>query len=133
MIGPTYVSVREEARLLDMSERRVRRFLAYGRIKGAQRVDGKWLVPVPVEFVSGGDSTSSVEAEAERILANVDRLLLDTGPGDESGNSEDVARLTLELSPDEFATLSEAAQRAGMSLHNFVVSAAMDLADEGEV
>lgn len=121
MIGPTFVSVREAARLLDMSERLVLRFLAYGRIKGAQKEGGKWLVPVPVEFVSGDDASGGREVDA---AAFGDEAVADYSVGDTG------TRLSLELLPEELVRLSEAARRAGVSVEDFIVAAALERAIE---
>ena len=41
------------ARLMEVSPSRLNRLLLAGRVKGAQRVDGKWVIPVPVTIIPG--------------------------------------------------------------------------------
>ena len=41
------------ARDLDISPQRMRRLIREGRVRGAQKVDGIWLIPTPIEVLPG--------------------------------------------------------------------------------
>lgn len=43
--GPTMISTKEAAALLGISDRRVRVLCEEGRIQGAERVGGSWVLP----------------------------------------------------------------------------------------
>ena len=47
------VTVREAAIRLGVSERRVRKLARDGRVRGATKAGGDWLIPTPVEVVPG--------------------------------------------------------------------------------
>ena len=41
------------ARDLDISPQRMRRLIREGRVRGAQKVDGTWLIPTPIKVLPG--------------------------------------------------------------------------------
>lgn len=47
------VTVRQAAIRLGVSERRVRKLAGDGRVKGATKAGGEWLIPTPVEVIPG--------------------------------------------------------------------------------
>ena len=47
------VTVREAALRLGVSERRVRKLARDGRVRGATKAGGEWLIPTPVEVTPG--------------------------------------------------------------------------------
>ncbi|MDE2999526.1 MAG: helix-turn-helix domain-containing protein [Gemmatimonadota bacterium] len=47
------VTVREAAVRLGVSERRVRKLARDGRVRGATKSGGEWLIPTPVEVIPG--------------------------------------------------------------------------------
>ena len=47
------VTVKEAARRLGISERRVRQLAGEGRVQGATKAGAEWLIPTPVELVPG--------------------------------------------------------------------------------
>ena len=47
------VTVREAALRLGVSERRVRKLAHDGRVRGATKAGGEWLIPTPVEVTPG--------------------------------------------------------------------------------
>ena len=47
------VTVKEAARRLGISERRVRQLAGEGRVRGATKAGAEWLIPTPVELVPG--------------------------------------------------------------------------------
>lgn len=49
----TNVTVRQAAIRLGVSERRVRKLAGDGRVRGATKAGGEWLIPTPVEGIPG--------------------------------------------------------------------------------
>ncbi len=47
------VTVRQAAVRLGVSERRVRKLARDGRVRGATKAGGEWLIPTPVEVIPG--------------------------------------------------------------------------------
>ena len=47
------VTVRQAAIRLGVSERRVRKLAGDGRVRGATKAGGEWLIPTPVEVIPG--------------------------------------------------------------------------------
>lgn len=47
------VTVRQAAVRLGVSERRVRKLAHDGRVRGATKAGGEWLIPTPVEVIPG--------------------------------------------------------------------------------
>ncbi len=47
------VTVRQAAIRLGVSERRVRKLAGDGRVKGATKAGGEWLIPTPVKVIPG--------------------------------------------------------------------------------
>ena len=54
------VTVKEAALRLGVSERRVRNLLRDGRVRGATKAGGEWLIPTPVELIPGRHGPSGV-------------------------------------------------------------------------
>lgn len=52
-VPPALVSTDQAAQLLGVSPRRVRQWLAKGRIMGAQRVGRAWVIPTPIRLTPG--------------------------------------------------------------------------------
>ncbi len=47
------VTVREAANRLGVSERRIRKLVREGRVRGATKSGADWLIPTPVELIPG--------------------------------------------------------------------------------
>ena len=54
------VTVKEAALRLGVSERRVRKLVRDGRVRGATKAGAEWLIPTPVELVPGRRGPSGV-------------------------------------------------------------------------
>ena len=58
------VTVRQAASRLGISERRVRQLAGDGRVRGAVKAGGEWLIPTPVELVPGRRGPAGVAGRA---------------------------------------------------------------------
>ena len=56
------VTVRQAAIRLGVSERRVRKLARDGRVRGATKAGGEWLIPTPVEVIAGRRGPAGVAA-----------------------------------------------------------------------
>jgi excisionase family DNA binding protein len=54
------VTVKEAALRLGVSERRVRKLVRDGRVRGATKAGAEWLIPTPVELIPGRRGPSGV-------------------------------------------------------------------------
>ncbi len=45
-----YLSVPQAAKALDLSVQRISQFLHAGRVVGAQKIGGRWIIPAPVKI-----------------------------------------------------------------------------------
>ena len=61
------VTVREAARRLGVSERRLRQLAQDGRVQGATKVGAEWLIPTPVEIVPGRRGPVGVAGRAAAL------------------------------------------------------------------
>ena len=61
------VTVREAARRLGVSERRLRQLAQDGRVQGATKVGAEWLIPTPVEIVRGKRGPVGVAGRAAAL------------------------------------------------------------------
>ena len=61
------VTVREAARRLGVSERRLRQLAQDGRVQGATKVGAEWLIPTPVEIVPGRRGPVDVAGRAAAL------------------------------------------------------------------
>ena len=61
------VTVREAARRLGVSERRVRKLARDGRVRGATKVGAEWLIPTPVEVIPGRRGPVGVAGRADAL------------------------------------------------------------------
>ena len=61
------VTVREAARRLGISERRVRQLARQGRVRGATKVGAEWLIPTPVEVIPGRRGPVGVAGRAAAV------------------------------------------------------------------
>ena len=65
------VTVREAAKRLGVSERRVRKLARDGRVRGAVKAGAEWLIPTPVDVIPGrrgpvGVASHTGEAKTSR-------------------------------------------------------------------
>ena len=60
------VTVKEAARRLGISERRVRHLAGEGRVRGATKAGAEWLIPTPVELVPGRRGPVGVAGRVQR-------------------------------------------------------------------
>ena len=58
------VTVREAAIRLGVSERRVRKLVRDGRVRGAIKAGSEWLIPTPVEVIPGRRGPAGVAGRA---------------------------------------------------------------------
>ena len=58
------VTVREAAIRLGVSERRVRKLVRDGRVRGAAKAGAEWLIPTPVEVIPGRRGPAGVAGRA---------------------------------------------------------------------
>ena len=61
------VTVREAARRLGVSERRVRQLARQGRVCGATKLGAEWLIPTPVEVIPGKRGPIGVAGRAAAL------------------------------------------------------------------
>ena len=61
------VTVREAARRLGVSERRLRQLAQDGRVRGAAKVGAEWLIPTPVELIPGKRGPVGVAGRAAAV------------------------------------------------------------------
>ena len=61
------ITVREAARRLGVSERRVRQLARQGRVRGAAKVGAEWLIPTPVDVVPGRRGPAGVAGRAAAL------------------------------------------------------------------
>ena len=61
------VAVREAARRLGVSERRLRQLAQDGRVRGAAKVGAEWLIPTPVEVIPGKRGPVGVAGRAAAV------------------------------------------------------------------
>ena len=61
------VTVKEAARRLGVSERRVRQLAHDGRVRGATKVGPEWLIPTPVEVIPGKRGPVGVAGRADAV------------------------------------------------------------------
>ena len=59
------VTVREAAIRLGVSERRVRKLVRDGRVRGAAKTGAEWLIPTPVEVIPGKRGPVGVAGRAD--------------------------------------------------------------------
>ena len=58
------VTVKQAALRLEVSERRVRKLARDGRLRGATKASGEWLIPTPVELIPGKRGPAGVAGRA---------------------------------------------------------------------
>ena len=59
------VTVKEAAVRLGVSERRVRKLVRDGRVRGATKARAEWLIPTPVELIPGRRGPSGVAGRVD--------------------------------------------------------------------
>ncbi len=63
------VTVREAAIRLGVSERRVRKLVRDGRVRGAIKAGAEWLIPTPVEVIPGRRGPSGVAGRTDTTVS----------------------------------------------------------------
>ena len=61
------LTVKEAALRLGVSERRVRKLVRDGRVRGATKAGAEWLIPTPVELIPGRRGPSGGRVSRQRI------------------------------------------------------------------
>ena len=59
------VTVKEAAIRLGLSERRVRKLVRDGRVRGATKAGAEWLIPTPVELIPGRRGPAGVAGRVD--------------------------------------------------------------------
>ena len=126
-LEPVYVSVKEAADLLEISERLLRRFLRHNRINGAVRLGGKWQIPVPFEIIP---SELSSTTHSGKVLEDAEGVISSFHGFAEATDPQQPMIINLELAVDEIQEIPDASYIEGVSVSEFLRQAALDRARE---